>query len=150
MRQGKTVNTFSLFKNAIGRSTWTGSLTVGDYAAIYSTFIIPVLATIIGGAIGLFLGLLLGLGNGIIVGLVTRLWFYPLTNPKLHRQVLTVISIVLCTSTSIVFFRIMGLNTLKDLSGEIFMVLAHSLIAGLSMGASSKSIARWYQKESGL
>lgn len=151
LRQGKTVDTFSLFGNAIGRSTWMVTLSVGACAPIYSTFIIPVQGTIIEALfIGIFLGLLLGLGNGIIVGIVTRLWFFPLTNPKLHRQVLTVISIVLCTSTSIVFFRIMDLNTLKDLSGEIFMVLAHSLIAGLSMGASSKSIARWYQKESGL
>ncbi|MEG4573410.1 serine/threonine-protein kinase [Microcoleus sp. N3A4] len=150
LRQGKTVNTFSLFKNAIGRSTWMGIQSVGACAAIYGTFIFPLVITIVAGVIGIFLGLLLGLGNGIIAGIVTRLWFFPLTNPKLHRQVLTGISIVLCTSTSIVFFRIMDLNTLKDLSAEIFLVLAPSLIAGLSMGASSKSIARWYQKESGL
>ncbi|MEG4405308.1 serine/threonine-protein kinase [Microcoleus sp. MON2_D5] len=150
LRQGKTVTTLSLFDNAIDRSIGMGALAVAACAAIYSTFIFPVLGTIVGGSIGLFLGLLLGLGNGIIVWIVTRLWFFPLTNPKLHRQVLTGISIVLCTSTSIVFFRIMGLNTLKDLSGQILFVLAPSLIAGLSMGASSKSIARWYQKESGL
>lgn len=154
LRQGKTVNTFSLFKNVIWRSTWTGLLSVGSCVAIYSTFFFPVVATIFGGLIGLFLGLLLGLGNGIIVGIVTRLWFFPLTNPKLHRQVLTAISIVLCTSTSIVYFRIMDRimdwNKLNDWSVEIIFVLAPSLIAGLSMGASSKSIARWYQKESGL
>ncbi|MEG3907075.1 serine/threonine-protein kinase [Microcoleus sp. w1-18aA5] len=150
LRLGKTLDTSRLFKNAIGRSTWMGTLGVGSCAAIYGTFIFPVVATILGGFIGLFLGLLLGLGNGIIVGIVTRLWFFPLTNPKLHRQVLTAISIVLCTSISIVYFRIMGWNKLNDLSFEIIFVLAPSLIAGLSMGASSKSIARWYQKESGL
>ncbi|NQE34183.1 serine/threonine protein kinase [Microcoleus asticus] len=158
LRQGKTVDTSSLFNNAIGISTGIGILAVGACAAIYSTFIIPVLGTIVGGLIGLFLGLLLGLGNGIIVGIVTRLWFFPLTNPKLHRQVLTAISILLCTSTSIVFFWIMnviievimGGSPIHDIHWDIIFLFAPSLIAGLSMGASSKSIARWYQIESGL
>jgi hypothetical protein len=136
-----------------------GILGVGACAAIYSTFIIPVLGTIVGGLIGLFIGLLLGLGNGIIVGIVTRLWFFPLTNPKFHRQVLTVISIVLCTSISIVLFWVMYYLMIGLINDEpqvfwngipIIFLLPPSLIAGLSMGASSKSIARWYQKESGL
>ena len=160
LRQGKTVNTSSLFENAIEISTGRGTLAVGACAAIYSTFIIPVLGTIFGLFIGLFLGLLLGFGNGIIVGIVTRLWFFPLTNPKLHRQVLTAISILLCTSTSIVYFLIVHgiiegiLNVSSLLHNNIYMdimlLFAPSLIAGLSMGASSKSIARWYQIESGL
>jgi hypothetical protein len=33
---------------------------------------------------------------------------------------------------------------------NIIFLLAISLIVGLSMGATSKSIARWYQKASGL
>ncbi len=153
LRQGIRVSTFSLFWNAIGRSTWMGTQAVGACAAIYSTFIIPLLGTIIGGLIGLFLGLLLGLVNGIIVGLVTRLWFFPLTNPKLHRQVLTAISIVFCTSISIVFFLFLiwvFADVLLAAAHFILLVLVPSLIAGLSMGVSSKSIARWYQKESGL
>jgi len=158
LRQGKIVTTFSLFDNAIDRSLGMGALAVGACAAIYSTFIIPVVGTILGGFIGLFLGLLLGVGNGIIVGIVTRLWFFPLTNPKLHRQVLTAISIVLCTSTSIVFFFIvnviieviMGGSPSPSIHMDIIFLFAPSLIAGLSMGASSKSIARWYQIESGL
>ncbi|MEG4579386.1 serine/threonine-protein kinase [Microcoleus sp. MON1_C5] len=158
LRQGKTVNTSSLFNNAIGRSTGMGTLAVGACAAIYSTFIIPVVGTIFGGFIGLYLGLLLGLGNGIMVGIVTRLWFFPLTNPKLHRQVLTAISILLCTSTSIVYFfivnaiieGIMNVSPSHNIDMDIIFLFAPSLIAGLSMGASSKSIARWYQIESGL
>ena len=158
LRQGKTVDTWSLFRNAIDRSTDMGTLAVGACAAIYSTFVIPVLGTIVGGFIGIFLGLLLGLGNGIIVGIITRLWFFPLTNPKLHRQVLTAISIVLCTLTSMVFFfignaiieGIMNVSPSPNIYMDIIFLLAPSLIAGLSMGASSKSIARWYQIESGL
>ncbi|MEG4632798.1 serine/threonine-protein kinase [Microcoleus sp. AR_TQ3_B6] len=147
LRQGKTVNTFSLFKNAIWRSTGTGALAVGASIAIYSTFIYPGMGTIIGGIVGVSLGLLLGLWNGIIVGIVTRWWFFPLTNPKLHRQVLSAISIVLCTSTSIIFF---WMNPLLGLRYDIIFTSAPSLIAGLSMGANTNSIARWYQKASGL
>ena len=39
----------------------------------------------------------------------------------------------------------------RELSlSEISCMLAISLIVGLSMGTASKSIARWYQKASGL
>ncbi len=150
LRRGKIVSTGRLFWNAIGYSTWMGTVAIEACAVIYSTFIFPVLGTIIGARYCLLLGLLLGLGNGIIVGIVTRLWFFPLTNPKFYRQALTVISIILCTSTSIVFFLMLPLIRLQDAMDYIIFALAPSLIAGMSMGASSKSIARWYQKESGL
>ncbi|MEG5062239.1 serine/threonine-protein kinase [Microcoleus sp. B3-A4] len=147
LKKEKTVDTSSLFWNAIWRSTGTGALAVGASIAIYSTFIYPGMGTIIGGIVGVSLGLLLGLWNGIIVGIVTRLWFFPLTNPKLNRQVLSAISIVLCTSTSIIFFWI---NPLFGRNYDIIFASAPSLIAGLSMGANTNSIARWYQKASGL
>ncbi|WP_333333794.1 hypothetical protein [Microcoleus sp. LAD1_D3] len=150
LKQGKTVNTFSLFWNAIGRSIGTGSLAVGACAAIYSTFFFSALMTIIvQGILGIFLGLLLGLGNGIIVAIVTRLCFFPLTNPKLHRQVLNGISIVLCTLVSLDFLPKTSLPYYSS-SSYYILVLAPSLIAGLSMGESSKYFARWYQRKSGL
>jgi hypothetical protein len=124
-------------------------MAVGVCAAIYSTFIMGIVGTIIGGIVGIVLGLLLGLENGIIVVIVTLSSFYPLTNPKSHRQVLTAISMGISTLTSIVFFQMMNFSPVWD-SNYIFVVLAPSLIAGLSMRASTKSIARWYQKESGL
>ena len=147
LKQGKTVDTVSLFKNAIGRSTLTGALAVGVGVAILIILIMPLLEITITVTIvtrGFFLGLLVGLGNGIIVAIVTRLWFFPLTNPKLHRQVLNAISIVLCTSISIVFLldKVWGLN--------FIFVLVPSISVGLSMRATSKSIARWYQQESEL
>ena len=149
LKQGKTVDTFSLFNKAIGYSTLTGAIAVGACAAIYSTFLMGILGTIRGGILGIFLGLLLGLENGIIVGFVTRSSFYPLTNPKSHRQVLTAISIGISTWTSIMFIEMVYFSPVLD-SNYIFVVIAPSLIAGLSMGASTKSIARWYRKESGL
>jgi hypothetical protein len=152
LRQGKTVNTFSLLGNAIWYSTAIGSLGVGISGFLYTTFLGPGWG-IITGFQGVCLGLSLGLGNGIIVGIVTRLWFFPLTNPKLYRQVLTTMSIVLCTWISMIFFhaRFWALNV-----GDfwhlpfIIVVLAPSLMAGLSMGASTNSITRWYQKASRL
>ena len=149
LRQGKIVSTGSLFWSAIWRSTWMGALAVGACAAIYSTFFFRALMTIIvKGILGIFLGLLLGLGNGIIVAIVTRLCFFPLTNPKLHRQFLTAISIELCTLTSLAFLPKTSLPYYS--SSSYISVLAPSLIVGLSMGASSKYFARWYQRKSGL
>jgi Trk-type K+ transport system membrane component len=77
---------------------------------------------------------------------VTRLWFFTPTNPKLHQQVVNAISIVFCTSISIAFFMMMDLKDLEDSSDYVVFVFAPSLIAGLSMGAISKYIARLYQK----
>ena len=149
LKLGIRVDIFSLFGTAIGYSTMTGSIAVGACAAIYSTFLMGILGTIIGGILGIVLGLLLGLENGIIIAIVTQSSFSPLTNPNYHRQVLTAISIGISTATSIVFFQMMNFSPVLD-SNYIFVVIAPSLIAGLSMGASSKSIARWYQKASGL
>ncbi|MEG4286663.1 serine/threonine-protein kinase [Microcoleus sp. A006_D1] len=163
MRQGKTVNTAKLFENAIGRSTLIGTLSVGACAAIYATFLLPILGTIAGGIVGMFLGLLLGLENGIIIAIVTRLCFFPLANPKLHRQVLMAIATGICTLTSIGFFIKLDVASLfvgravdsmgyssytPSIAKLLFYVFAPSLIAGLSMGISSKHFARWYQKKS--
>ena len=149
LRQDKIVNSDTLFTMATFYSIWTGAIAVGVCAAIYSTFFWGIEGTIMGGILGIILGSQLGLENGIIVGIVTISSFSPLTNPKSHRQVLTAISMGISTLTTIVFFQMMYFSPVLD-SNYIFVVLAPSLIAGLSMGASTKSLARWYQKESGL
>lgn len=162
LKQGKTVNTSSLFWNAIGRSISTGSLAIGACTVIIHSIIVMRLSvTIFIGTAGFIVGLFLGLANGIIAAIVTRLWFFPLTNPKLHRQVLNAISIVFFTSATSIFlwpwmedWHDEG-TPLIDNDHELSMsnfsfLLAISLIVGLSMGATSKSIARWYQKASGL
>jgi len=162
LKQGKTVNTFSLFWHAIGRSISTGTLAIGACTVIiHSIIVMRFSATIFVGTWGFILGLFLGLANGIIAAIVTRLWFFPLTNPKLHRQVLNAISIVFFTSATSIFlwpwmedWHDEG-TPLIDNDHELSMsnfsfLLAISLIVGLSMGATSKSIARWYQKASGL
>jgi hypothetical protein len=151
LRKGKIVNTFSLFWNAIWYSTAIGALGVGISGPLYATFLGPGWTRITGFQ-GVCLGLSLGLGNGIIVGIVTRLWFFPLTNPKLYRQVLTTMSIVLCTWISMIFFYMANPWALNVADvwhlAFIIVVLAPSLMAGLSMGASTNSITRWYLSKS--
>lgn len=156
LRQGKIVNTFSLFKNAILNSTWTGTIAVGTWVVIYNVFLFLLVGTFIIdykiiGRVYSF-AFLLGLGNGIIIAFVTRLCFFPLTNPKLHRQLLAAISILVSTSTSMVFFfqQVTVMNFQNYASNYILLLLAPSLIAGLSMGAVSKCFAEWYQRESKL
>ena len=155
LKQGKTVNTFSLFSNAIASSIWSGTIAVGTWVVIYNVFLFLLMGTfiidnkIIGRVYSL--AFLLGLGNGIIIAFVTRLCFFPLTNPKLHRQLLAAISILVSTSTSMVFFQqVTVMNFPNYASNYILLLLAPSLIAGLSMGAVSKCFAEWYQRESEL
>ena len=156
LKLGKNVKTFSLFKNAILNSTWTGTIAVGTWVVIYNVFLFLLVGTFIIdyeiiGRVYSF-AFLLGLGNGIIIAFVTRLCFFPLTNPKLHRQLLAAISILVSTSTSMVFFfqQVTVMNFQNYASNYILLLLAPSLIAGLSMGAVSECFAEWYQRESKL
>jgi serine/threonine protein kinase len=177
--QRKTVDTFSWFSFMIMHSTCIGTLAIGACAALYFTFLMlawgpflhhtflmlglgeklgVILVVFFGGGFwGVYGGWPVALVNGIILANVTRLWFYPLTNPKLHRQILTAISIGLCTLTSMAILLPMAKgavnqddNPIMSSSEYIILVLVPSLITGLSMGAISQSIARRYQKESGL
>ncbi|MEG3848091.1 serine/threonine-protein kinase [Microcoleus sp. herbarium19] len=151
LRQGKTVSTDELFWNAMEYGTWRAILAVGACGGIYSIFFIGVLGATMVVFLGIFFGLLLGLGNGIIIVIVTRLFFYPLTNPKLHRQVLAAISIILSTLTIIIFMRLKISNYFNDMTvAFVIDAILPSLIGGLLMGVNSKYFARWYQKESGL
>ncbi len=148
LKQGKTVSTDKLFWNAIWRSTWTGILA---FVATHAPMISPTLSYSDQFRLpteSFFLTLLMGLGNGIIVGIVTRLWFFPLTNPKLHRQVLNTISIVLGISTNIVLALMIGAWASDYYN--IFWVLVQLIILILLIQASNKYFARWYQQETEL
>ena len=155
LRQGKIVSTGSLFWNAIWRNTLTGTLGVG-YVYAASWIFMSIFSSIHWNPLYLitrslsmvfFIGLLPGLGNGIIVGIVTRLWFFPLTNPKLHRQVLNAISIALCIST---YFVLAQMRRTWGWGDTIFWALVTCIIPVLLMQATNKYFARWYQQESEL
>jgi serine/threonine protein kinase len=163
LKQGKTVNTFSLFQNAIGRSILAGTLAIEACSLITCLILLtPYETMIVAGICGVILALPLGLANGIIAAIVTRLWFFPLTNPQLHRQVLKAISIVLSTSATSIFLWWLNkpfndeetweiiINDGELSMSNIIFLLPISLIVGLLIGATSNSLARWYQKASGL
>ncbi|NJK67315.1 MAG: serine/threonine protein kinase [Microcoleus sp. CSU_2_2] len=146
LRQGIRVSSFRLFWNAIWRNFLPGTAGV-----VFFQIAIWIFMSIFGSIhqvsvndITMFLTIfvfiaLLGLGSGIIVGIVTRLWFFPLTNPKLHRQVLNAISIALCISINIFLAQY---NILSGLLSSIILLLL--------MQAANKYFARWYQQESEL
>lgn len=141
----RSVTTLQLLWNSLWRSTAMGTVAVTAYAAIYSTFIFPGLGTMLGAQIGGILGMGLGLANGLLVGILTRLFFFPLTNAKFHRQFVSLLSTSLCTTIGILYFKGMNWGPDSNYLAYLFWVVAPSLIAGLSMGASSKYIARWYE-----
>ncbi|MBE9164880.1 MULTISPECIES: serine/threonine-protein kinase [Microcoleaceae] len=155
LRQGKTVSTGKLFWNAIWRSTLTGTLAVGSYLAA-SVIFMSIFSSINQNSFDeiimffpslvFFIGLLPGLGNGIIVGIVTRLWFFPLTNPKLHRQVLNAISIV-CIST---YFVLAQMRRTSSWGDTILWALVTCIMPILLMQASNKYFSQWYKQESQL
>jgi eukaryotic-like serine/threonine-protein kinase len=154
LKQGIRVSTFSLFWNTIWRSTLKLTLAVVFFqAAIFIFMLIADSSSIQGVEINIlffitfFFGWLPGLGYGIIVGIVTRLWFFPLTNPKLHRQVLNAISIALCILANIVWAQ---MSKILDWQYHIVWALVPSIIAILLMQANNKYFARWYQQESAL
>ncbi len=144
----RSVTTLGLLWHSLWRSTLIGSAAVTAYAALYSTFIFPGIGTIMGSYIGAILGVPLGFANGILIGLVTRLFFFPLTNAKLHRLVVSTLSTVLCTSVAIIYFDNLKFGGMQAFPMYLFWVAAPSIIAGMSMGASSKAIARWYERKS--
>ncbi len=158
----KSLSTASLLWNSIWRSICIGGLAVTLYAIVYGTFTIPILGTLFGGFIGVILAFVLSLINGLLVAIVTRLFFFPPTNAKLHRQVISVLSTIICTSASFVYLQVslpgVTLNSCTDslfcypkyspYQNYILWVLAPAVIAGLSMGVSGKFIARWYERES--
>jgi eukaryotic-like serine/threonine-protein kinase len=155
LKQGKTVNTFRLFWNAIGRNTLTGTLAVVSFHAAIVILLCIFTPNDLGSRaqttmyvrMVFFIGFLPGLGSGIIVGIVTRLWFFPLTNPKLHRQVLNAISIALCISTNIVLAQT---SKISDGQYHIFWGLVFSIVPLLLMQTTNKYFARWYQQETEL
>jgi serine/threonine protein kinase len=160
LKQGNTVNIGNLFRY-IGSlfmymwdTTLDSALAVVTWVAIYSAFLFLFTGKNINVTIQFsmfFLGLALAVGNPIILALVTRLYFCPLTNPKLYRQVLAAISIVLSTSITIVFLQF--LQQITPIYFEIYssnyiiLVLIPSIITGVSMGAISKYFADWYQSD---
>jgi eukaryotic-like serine/threonine-protein kinase len=150
IRQNKSVSTVNLLWNSVWRSTILGTVILTSYAALYGTLIAPGLGTIFAAILAGVLGPPLGLVNGILIGFITRLFFFPLTNAKLHRQVVITVSIIISTPVSLAYFYTIKPGFLEEGSypGYLLWIIGPVVIAGLSMGLSSKQIAQWYERKS--
>lgn len=144
----KPVNTLNLFWNAVWRSTAIGGTVVAMSAALYSTVTIPILGSYMGLVIGAYVGFPIAFANGFLVAIITRLFFFPLKNHHLHRRTVSIISTILGMSIAVISFQSLRLaGTQASFADRLFWVIAPSVITGLSMGAASKSIAQWYEKQ---
>ncbi|MBD2777114.1 serine/threonine protein kinase [Iningainema tapete] len=143
----KTVNTLVLFWEAIWRSTIIGGIVVSTCAALYSTIIAPAYGTMLGAYVGALIGIPLAFANGFLVGIITRLFFYPLKNANLHRRTVSTISTILGTAVALMYFKSFYYYSSDNvIVTNLFWVIAPSIITGLSMGEASKSIAKWYER----
>jgi eukaryotic-like serine/threonine-protein kinase len=140
------VTTIELLWNAIWRSTVMGFLAGAAYGGIYGTAFYPVVGTIFGAMWGGMVGLPVGFGNGILVGLLTRLCFFPLNQPRLHRRIVGLVSTLLCTAGSLIAFAGFTNGIFYVFQNSNWMLLPPVVIAGLSMGLISQEIARWYER----
>jgi eukaryotic-like serine/threonine-protein kinase len=146
----KSIKALELFRHAIVQNICIGAGIGAGNGAIYGTAALPLLGTLYGALYGLIVGLPAGFLNGLLVAIVTWIFFFPLDDPKLHRRTVIFISTLLGTVGGIVTFSV--LMATQNLGSDGFLhlifVLIPSAIAGLSMGASSKQIARWYEQQS--
>lgn len=139
------VTTLELLWNALWRSTVMGFLAGAAYGGIYGTAFYPGIGTMFGAYLGGLAGIPLGFANGLLVGILTRLCFFPLRNPRLHRRIVGLVSILLCTGGGLIGFA--GYTQgLSFFNSATLGFLPPAAIAGLSMGLISQRIARWYHR----
>ncbi|MBD2016044.1 protein kinase [Microcoleus sp. FACHB-53] len=145
------VTTIELLWNTLWRSTAIGVFAGAAYGGIYGTAIFPGMGTMFGAYFGGLAGFFAGFANGLFVGICTRLWYFPLRNPRLHRRVVGLLSTLLSIAGGLIGFDILNVapsGLLPNVSKSLAFLVAPALIAGLSMGLISQRIARWYERES--
>ncbi len=144
----KPIGNLELFWQIMWRSICLGSGVVIAAAAIYGTTVAPFVGTFFGASIGATITIPLSLANGLLVGIVTRLFFYPLKNPVLHRRRTVFLSMLIVTALYLVGFSAFDYSS--PLQQRLFWIFFPSIISGLSMGVATKSFARWYERQSRL
>jgi eukaryotic-like serine/threonine-protein kinase len=137
-----------LAQYSIWRSTAMGVLAGAAYGGIYGTALFPGMGTMFGAYVGGLAGFPVGFANGLFVGICTRLWYFPLRNPRLHRRIVGLLSTLLITVGSLIRFAILNNVPANLFLNAVLSYVAPGLIAGLSMGLISQRIARWYERES--
>ncbi len=144
----KPVKTWRLFLNIIGSSVFLGGGVTIIAAAIYGTAVFPVGGTFAGIMLGFSIGIPFSLVNGFLIGIITRLFFYPLKNPFLYRRRITLVSMFIYSAFGVILFGGMVSSSSSTLLAGLSLVLIPFVISGLSMGVATKSFAHWYEKQS--
>ncbi len=146
--QYKPIGSLELFINIMWRSIFVGGGVTVLAAGIYGTAVFPIGGTYLGIIYGLCIGIPFSLVNALLVGIITRLFFYPLKNPSLHRRRTALVSIFIYTAFAVVLLGGISSNSEDYLQQGIFFTLTPFVISGLSMSLATKSFARWYEQQS--
>ena len=142
VREYDPIGNLELFWHIMWRSCFIGSAVTILAAAVYGTAIFPGAGTFIGGLIGGFVGVPLSLANGLLVGIITRIFFFPLGSASQHRRTTVLLSILIST--------VLAVNGFENMNMGGVVGFIPSVISGLSMGVATKSFARWYESQSSL
>ena len=115
-------------------------------------FIGTLLSSFAGFVVGISTGLTIGLIGGVSCGIVTRLFFLPLLDPKRYYCITqTLGSLYSSVGTSIcifLFFRPTGMDQNTFDFGHLVIVFVSALISGICGILISRRIAQWYERES--
>ncbi|MDY6936961.1 MAG: serine/threonine-protein kinase [Cyanobacteriota bacterium] len=166
----KPVTTLGLLWHVGWRSlamgTGAGAVYGGIYGAINGLFMgivetstqsvgIVLIAIAVGAGSGAGVGLWVGAANALLVGLLTRLFFFPLKNVRRYRRVLSFLTPAVGTLAGMFgfffpfFISLMGSMTDTQIYAIVLTFnIIPSIVLGLSMGAISKLFARWYERRS--
>lgn len=113
-------------------------------AMLFMAFI----GAIAGGIFGIPTGLVVGIANGFLLGLIARLFFYPLRDVKTFRRVMAIVSGIFTAIASWVgFMAIVYLYANQDKADWLVwavIVLVPAVIAGIAAGLISQLGVRWY------
>lgn len=156
-------------KRLLWGMTWRGAL----YGLTIGTCVSAVYGLLIAGAgffIGLFVGLVfgpsIGLVGGFIMGILSRLFFFPIKNPASYDRVAGIVSviyinivwvIVYCLVSGFLFsaersdsYSLMfALRIILDFSTfSLVLFFLPALVASLSAFFISHRMADWYKRES--
>ncbi|MBI5033621.1 MAG: hypothetical protein HZB51_24135 [Chloroflexi bacterium] len=114
--------------------------------------IFAIIGSVMGALFGVPTGFAVGVANGLLLGIISRMFFYPLTDVRGYRWVIALISMTFTALASWVgFMLIMLLYANQDKAnwvGLAIFLIVPALIAGVIAGAVSQIGARWYEKAS--
>jgi MFS family permease len=120
-------------------------------AAIGAVAILAIIGSVMGALFGVPTGFVVGIANGLLLGIISRVFFFPLKNARAYRWVIALISMAFTTLASWVgFMLIMFLYANQDKAdwvGIVIFLVVPALIAGVVAGFISQIGARWYEKK---